>query len=47
MSIYVIKYIDVVVIEGSVTLYVSDDSRVVPLLMYETDQIVKLKSKDK
>ena len=47
ISIYVIKCIDVVVV-GVLSRYTSvTTATVVPLLLYEVDQIVKLKSKDK
>jgi len=47
ISIYVIKCIDMVVV-GVPSRYTSVTTAVVvPLLMYEMDQIVKLKSKDK
>jgi len=47
ISIYVIKYIDMVVV-GVPSRYTSVTAAVmVSLLMYEVDQIVKLKSKDK
>ena len=47
IPIYVIKYIDVVV-SGVPSRYTSvTTAAVISLLVYEVDQIVKLKSKDK
>lgn len=47
ISIYVIKCIDMVVVGVPSCYALVTTAAVVPLLMYEVDQIVKLKSQDK